>query len=229
MVASLRVLVESIARDLIDARFAADVAASELAERYREHPTLRAMNIPSLNITNVQVELAFLLEDVPEDTEGEAEVPSEERMKEASDNLIREVLRVPSVAERTANANLRNALVGTLSERLPTLMTPREGVPTSHRLAAIEETITEALRARRIDQISSSEAEKLKSAISAIDARLIADARPTGLPRIIVNAESLHRVDPTAINRISFSVDLDRKRWVEVEERDDRRTVLSDE
>jgi hypothetical protein len=229
MVPSLKVLVESIARDLIEARFAADVATAELAEYYREHPSLRALSIPSLNISNVQVELRFLLEELPEGAGEDFEVSVEERIKEASEALIGVVLRMPTVAERVGTLKLREALVGTLSERLPTVLTPSERVPASHRLAAIEETVIEALRAWDIGPIPDGQMEQLRSEVAVIDAKFAAVSGPAGGPRILVDADSLAKVDPSTVSRVSFTMDLDRKRWVEAEGEDEWRFLLTDE
>mgnify|MGYP003144502190 CR=1 FL=1 len=213
----LKGLVAGILDDLIDARFQADVTVSQLAEHYRADPKMRALSVPSLNISNVDVDLRFVFAETETD-EKSSNKPVDEAATHLSSSLAESILRMPSVGQTVKKVAERRKLKKTLAEKVSGQIRAGEKNAPDERQAAIGDEVLKLLSSAKV-RISAKERKSIVAEVAAIDARFKSATR-VGTPtraRLITAPEALSSVNPEAISRVSFSVDLSAKRWETVE------------
>lgn len=213
----LKGLVAGILDDLIDARFQADVTVSRLAEHYRADPKMRALSIPSLNISNVDVDLRFVFGEVEADDKSGSK-PVDEAASNFSNSLADSILRMPVVGETVKTAAVRRKLKKTLADKVAGQIRAGEKRTPEERQAAIGGEVLKLLSSAKV-KISAAERKSIVAEVAAVDTKFKAATR-IGAParaRLITAPEALSSVNPEAISRVSFSVDLSAKRWEAVE------------
>lgn len=227
---TLRTLIESILIDVIDARFAGDVRAAELAQIYRDDETLRALPIPALNVSGLTVDLRVAFDDNPIQ---EAEEPSQEQVlavEEAADRIRRLVMDFASVRTGDVPPRARSGLSRSLNVGVRNVLAETIDRPTAARRRAVEEELEGRLSSHSIG-LAEGEKEILRDALGELDMELetIPKPRPKSLPNVIVAAEALKQLDPAMVTSIHFEIDLDGGRWVSVDDSEGgTRSVLSD-
>ena len=120
---NLRTLIESIVTDVINARYDADVQTANLAERYRDNEILRSFNIPSLNISNVSVDLRMAFDDQAIE---EADGPSEEQISAIATGataITKYVMSLDAVKRKLADARIRNGFSRSLNSEIKKALT----------------------------------------------------------------------------------------------------------
>lgn len=226
---SLQTLVQSIVTDLINARFEADVKAAELAEVYRDHPVLRNMAVPTLNISNVSVDLKVAFnEDAIEDDPG----PSEEQTKavsEAASDLRTRVMEMKSVTDTVTVARQKSTLSRSLQTAAASAANANLKGSPKERQDAVDKEITKVLTANKV-QLNAADRRALAAGLGKFDG-VIASApkAPPKVPRIMVGAEALSKLGPERVTTISFDIDLSRQQWTDTADgQGGTRTVLRD-
>ncbi|MCR9244623.1 MAG: hypothetical protein NXI31_06295 [bacterium] len=216
----LKVLVDSILGDLIAARAEADALAADYAKTYREDPTLRAMSVPALNITNVSVELRIAFDD----GSIEAAPPVSEPQARAAQQGARSLrtFLMGSTAFRTAaGSNQQRRVLATLAEESSkTALTTNANRPASVRLEEANRAVFGALERNNV-QLSPTLRSKVTERLTAANSGVSAAARPQArTPSLIVGKSALETLTPEKISTVKFDVDLSESRWVEVEDDD---------
>ena len=226
----LKLIVESIVTDLVDARFEADVRAGELAELYRDNDSLRALHVPTLNIRNVSIDLKFAFDDTPiEPPPG----PSDEQVKAvaaAAELAVPKLLALSAVSRRVTGRS-RTTLARSLEGALNSTMIDNVGAAASDRSAAVERAVRDQLSQQGISRLSAADRAAMLNQVVALEKALARapKPKPTQLPGVIVASEALSKVDPGAVSTIHFEVDLAERRWREVADEDGPRTILTDD
>ncbi len=226
---SLKTLVEGIVTDLINARFEADVKTAELAEHYRDHPILRSMSVPSLNITNVSVDLRVVFdEEAIDDNPGPSE-QQKEAVAEATKTLQANLMGLKSVTDKVTVARQRTALSRSLTTGTVLAAEGALAEPPKIRRQTVEKKITDVLTANQVT-LSAADRRKLTAELAKFDAAVA--VAPKAQPRvtgIVVGAEALKAVNPELVTSIKFDIDLDETRWTEaVDGTGNTRSVLTD-
>ena len=230
---TLKLLVDSIIADLIDARFDADIRAAELAEHYQGHEILRALSVPALNIENVSIDLRFAFDDTPIEA---ATGPSEEQVKVVADvsKTVRdELMKLPRVTERVTVDRQRTSLSRALLTTVKNTMLKHVDAKAADRSAAVSAEITKTLAKSGVRNLPASEQKILRDQIARLEASFIAapKAPPKSLPGVVVGTEALSKVDPATVSTLSFQVDLTERRWTDIGDgdgKDGTKAVLSD-
>lgn len=223
MSVSLKAILESIVGDLIEARYAADRAVAELAEHYRTDSNLRILSIPSLNISNVQVDFSFVFDsEAVEPSKGSLDNSQKEKVvKDAAVTLSETLLKMPAINQQFKTSTERKrftmTLKNALTEHFASTMGKQEESPGSFNHNTIK-TIGNVLSNNSIESIPTFEYAGLQSIIEnlRVDLNVIPTAPLKFGTRVLVGSDSLSKVDPAVVSRISFSVDLSAKRWTEV-------------
>lgn len=215
----LKMLVESVVSDLVEARFEADVRAAELAEHYRNHEGLRGMRVPALNITNVSIELRFAFDDTPiEPADGPSDAQKEAVAAKAA--ALREtVMATASVAERATSARARSTIsrnLGVVAERA--MQTGFAASP-AERMASVELALETQL-ARTGVKLNAKEAASVKAAVAEMETAFAAapKAPPKSMPKLIVGRDALSEAPEDRISSIAFDVDLSDARWTDMDD-----------
>ncbi len=227
----LKLLVDSIVADLIDARFDADVRAAELAEHYRENESMRALSIPALNIKNVSIDLRFAFDDTPIEA---AEGPSAEQTKavtEAAPSVRDELMKLPQVTETVTVDRQRSTLSRALLTALKNAMLQNVDAKPADRSGAVTAEVANTLTKNGVAKLPAAEWDVLRNQIAKLEAAFGAapKAAPKSLPGVVVGTEALSKVDPGAVSKLTFEVDLSKRRWTEVGDREaGKKSVLSD-
>ena len=213
----LKGLVAGILDDLIDARFQADVTVSQLAEHYRADPKMRALSIPSLHISNVDVDLRFVFGEVEADGKSGSKAV-DEAASNFSNSLADSILRMPVVGEAVKTVAERRKLKKTLADKVAVQIRAGDKTAPEERQAAIGGEVLKLLSGAKV-RMSAAERKSIVAEVAAVDTKFKAATR-VGTParaRLITAPEVLSSVNPEAISRVSFSVDLSAKRWEAVE------------
>lgn len=224
----LQTLVETIVSDLIEARFEADVRAAELAALYREHPVLRNLAVPTLNIANVSVALQVAFD------EGAIEAypgPSEAQKKAVSEAaaILRDgIVALTSVTDTVSVPRQKAALSRGLVNRTTKAATDRLGEPPGVLRAEVERQVNALLSANGV-RLNARDVKAAAEALDRFEQVVRAAPKPrANVPGLVVGAESLAKVPPEAVSTISFDVELSAASWVETaDENGERRSVLS--
>lgn len=230
---TLKLLVDSIIADLIDARFDADVRAAELAEHYQKHEILRALSVPALNIENVSIDLRFAFDDTPIEV---AKGPSEEQAKAVTDGakvMRDELMKMSRVTEKVTVDRQRANLSRSLLTVVKNAMLKNVDAKASDRLAAVSAEVTKTLAKSGVRNLPAAEQKLLRDQIARLESSFIAapKAPPKSLPGVVVGSEALAKADPATVSTLSFQVDLAKRRWTDVgddDEKGGRKAVLSD-
>jgi len=226
---SLQILIESIVADLIKARFTADAYAAQYAELYRNDPVLSTLNVPTLNISNVSVDLRVAFDDSPI---AEPENPSEEQtdaIKDAAEVLHGRMSTLESVTRKLTAARDRSTLARAVRTAAVRTASARINSTPGSRRAAVSREVAGLLDDRGV-KLSASDRRTLSSELESFEVK-VASAPKTAatLPKVIVGAESLAKVDPATVSSIRFTVDLSAARWTAIEGADgESDAVLTD-
>ncbi|WP_237058432.1 hypothetical protein [Microbulbifer sediminum] len=219
METDLKTLLEGVVEDLIDARFQADVAAAELAQHYRANPDLRTFSIPSLNISSVDVDLRFVFSQAESSPVGGDNLSGVESVFEG---LSGSVLRMRPVADAVRNRADRDKLKKNLEARFMRVAKSDRSSRIEDRQSVMRDQIKKALSAAKVKDLSATDLKTIDRIVAATDTKLTA-AEPRKRvvrPRVQTAPEVLSELNPDAISRISFSVDLTAQRWQEIEEQE---------
>ncbi|MEM1161743.1 MAG: hypothetical protein AAGJ28_12475 [Pseudomonadota bacterium] len=224
---SLQTLVETIVSDLIKARHEADVQTAKLAEVYKDHPILRTMAVPSLNISNVSVDLrvAFDEQEIEQDPG-----PSEQQRKAinaAATKLRANLMGMKSVTDKVTVARQKTVMSRNLLSQVAREATEKVAESPEKRRAAVNTKITALMSANKV-QLNAADRRKLAAELNKFD-KEIADA-PKAAPRVpgvVVGAEKLKQMNPEMVTSIKFDIDLDEARWSDTHDGEETRSVLS--
>lgn len=219
MNADLKGLISAILNDFVDARFQTDVAAAELAEHYRTHPSMRALNVPSLNVSSVSVDLRFVFApEEPEDGEtGPARLEPSDVARELAESLRASIgLRPPLSGSPLGDAG-GSRLEAALAAKLPETLAAAHALPTPARHAVLERLVSGAIAEVGAGELSPADARSVREIVASANARIGAADRAgrATRPRVLTAPDVLSAVNPEAISRISFTIDLDPRRWQE--------------
>jgi len=227
----LETLIASIVTDLINARFEADVTAAELAERYRDDATMRALNAPTLNIKNVSIDLRVAFDENPIEETDEQSEDQKKAIADGSAAVRDSIMKLAAVKNTIPGTPQRRALSRSLGAAVTKALSETLRTTGRARRARIEGDLTKLLTQNRV-RLSPADMKVLRREIDRAGARIATARRlpPKSVPGVMVGGESLAKLDPAAISSIRFDVDLSGKRWADVEDEDGTtRTVLSDD
>jgi hypothetical protein len=215
----LKLLVESIVTDLISARFEADVKATELAQYYREHPTLRAMNVPTLNISSVSLKLNVLFDSTPIAASTEPSDEQKAAVRAVAGELRTTVMNLNSVSKTVTASRAKTLLERNLALKLEEAALANLERAPEERVAKQQESIEAVLGESKVS-LTTAERKALAQRVQSLDVQLAAAPKPTpkSMPRVIVGAEQLSKVDPQLVNTLTLNIEMDRARWVDVED-----------
>lgn len=215
----LKGLVAGILDDLIDARFRADVTVADLAEHYRENPGMRALSIPALNISSVDVDLRFVFGEPEDEGEVGESLSPQEAAKSVAEGLSASVLRTPVVARTVRTRDERRKLKKALADKVEKSARTSATLSPDERQAVLGTEIFKALRTAKVRNLSDQDRKTLEARIAEADTHFSAALRAgkTVRPRLVTAPETLASVNPEAISRISFTVDLSARRWQAVD------------
>ena len=169
----LKLFVESIVTDLIEARFEADLKAAELAEVYRDHPALRQLNVPTLNISNVTVDLRVAFDD---SAIGEADGPSEAQERaitEAAVKLRTEVAALDSVKKTVKVPRQRAAFTNSVNAAVIRSAKSNVSSTPANRSKAVEAELRGVLSKNRV-RLSAADRKTLQARLREFDATVSA-------------------------------------------------------
>lgn len=229
----LQKLVAGILNDLISARYEADTLAAEYTKLYRDDPVLQTLNAPTLNITNVSVDLRMAIADPG--AGGTSDAPDRTEKSRAGDALKKDIVDKEigrlqdSVFEKVKlPETLSGARLGgakrAMSARLAEAMAVHDKSAPPVRKAALAEGIIRVLEERDV-KITPREMKVIERDIDTSASRIStasAIANSAGTSRaIITDAETLAKMNPEAISSIKFDVDLEQLRWIDIAD-DDR-------
>lgn len=216
---NLKLLVESIVTDLVEARFEADVRAGELAAHYRDNAALRALNVPSLNISNVSVELRMVFDDTalaPADQPSEGQATA---IATASNQLRDSIMALDTVNSAAKTPAQKTALSRALVEGLKQSATGKIDASAAERKAALDEQVKTVLAKSRITLLPA-EQQALKLQLDRFDTSVVTAPKPPpkSVPQVLVGVQALSSARPEVISTIKFEVDLTEAHWTEVED-----------
>ena len=212
---NLQTLVESIVTDLISARFEADVKSAELAEHYREHPILRTMAVPTLNISNVTVDLRVAFDEGKIEAEPGPSEAQKRAVSQASSELRTSILSLKSVSDKVTVARQKSALSRSLQSRTAKIATEKLAESPTTRRAEVEKQINELLSANRVN-LSAADKKKVAVELSKFEQTVAAAPKASpSVPDLLIGAEKLATIPPEAVTSIKFDIDLAESRWVE--------------
>lgn len=105
---TVQTVIESIVSDLIQARHTADRKTAALAEQYRDDPILQSMNVPALNISEVEIDLKVGLasEQIQSKPSSRAGRSAVSLAKKESANIARQLAALPSIKQKMESEKL---------------------------------------------------------------------------------------------------------------------------
>jgi hypothetical protein len=225
----LKLLVESIVTDLIEARFEADLKAAELAEVYRDHPALRQLNVPTLNISNVSVDLKVAFDDTTIEAATTASSAQEEAINEAATKLRSEVGDLGSVKRTVDDPRKKSALTRSLGNAVVRTAVANIAGQPDLRSAAVESEVRSVLTRNSV-RLDEADSRKLRESIREFD-KVVSSAPklPARVPGVLIGKEALADVRPELVTNIRFDIDLSSARWTEADSGDGSIDVLTEE
>lgn len=232
MNSELKALVEGVLNDLIEARLQADLTLADLAEHYRDHPGLSSMHLPALNISSVDVDLRFIVEQPEAAAETEESATNTSNSAAAADSFVKEIAEftthTPAFAAGTIKKADREKLSESLTKKLGVKVKSLNTSSPVVRRMVMEEELVEQFKKAKIEP-NEEQRKEIKRAIAKADVRYAIATRSPKLssPLVKTTPEALAKAQPEAISRISFTVDLSPKRWLH--NSDDDSAVLSDD
>lgn len=229
MNSELKALVEGVLNDLIEARLQADLTLADLAEHYRDHPGLSNLHLPALNISSVDVDLRFIVEQPEANSEAKesttkSAVAADSFAKEVAEFTTHTPLFAAGAIKKTDRDKLSESLTKKLGVKVKSLSTSSPVV----RRMVMEEELVDQFKKAKIEP-NEEQRKEIKHAIAKADVRYAIATRPPKLssPLVKTTPDALAKAQPEAISRISFTVDLSPKRWIHSS--DDDSAVLSDD
>lgn len=219
----LQVLVQSIITDLIQARFEADAKAAELAELYRDHPVLRNMRVPTLNISNVSVDLRVAFDDAPLAAPEEASKAQEEAIAAAAKALNARLVSLESVKPKFTAAKQRS-----LTQKIKKAAKAEAANAEGLRGTFLNTQVEAMLKESKI-KLKASERSVLDTEMSVLEASIAAAPKLMGsVPGVVVEAAALEKLPPDSITSIKFEISLGDASWTSIADVDQSDLLTND-
>lgn len=214
---SLQILVESIVADLIKARHEADLVAAQLASHYRDNPTLRMLNVPTLNISNVSIDLRFAFDDSPiEAPKG----PSDDQkiaIAAAAAELHRTISTMKSVRDTITVARQRTAFFNKVKTVAIKMSSDNIMLSSEDRLGVVNKEVKALFTSNQI-RLSAEDKRQLTTALNQLEATIsTAPKAPAKVPGIVVGSQALADLNPAFVSSVKFDIDLSSARWTAVD------------
>lgn len=225
----LQLFVESIVTDLIQARFEADLKAAELAEVYKDHPALRQLNVPTLNISNVSVDLRLAFDDTEIEAAAGASEAQEQAINEAAVKLRTEVSGLGSVKKSVTVPRQRTSVRNSVNNAAVRSARANVAASPTVRSSAVEKDVRTVLTRNKV-KLTAADSRKLALAVKDFDKAVAAAPKPPPqVPKLIVGKQALAEVNPELVTSIRFDIDLSTARWTEADSGDGAQDLLTEE
>lgn len=225
----IRNLVGSILRDLVEARFEADLRVAELAETYRNHVILQELEVPTLNVRNVSLELRFAFDDSQDQAGGSSAdgAGGGRFLGEAAERVAGEVAGLRSVSRRLGEAEERRRTMDQLRDAIRNVAAERSNTSPEALRNAVTEEVRTVLGERSIE-LPAADRRRLDTILDGFDEAVGAAARSADAgPGVLIGARQLAELSEDRISVMRVEVDLGGAQWVDVEENGERRSILT--
>jgi hypothetical protein len=214
----LQVLIEGIVTDLIKARFDADVKAVELAEHYRDHGLLRNLSVPTLNISNVTIDLKFAFDDSDLGLPGDPSDDEKVVIDAAATEMRTKISAMKSLSDKVTVKAQRTILAKQVESAFKSTAVQHLRASPKERSSQITSKITGSLATKSV-RLSAAEKRQVALLIGNLERKLaVAPKPPMQLPKLRVGASALGGMEAEKVSTIRFDVDLNGARWTEIED-----------
>jgi hypothetical protein len=202
--------------ELAIARMQSDVETVRIAELYAAHPLLRTMPVPHVRLSDVDLEVPVLIEDVEAPRAGESPRggPSVPEVRKVFDRVLTSHLAELGVAMTPA---ARRTLASALHQRIALQTGPTETAVDVHRLAdGLSEIATRAIAALRPKAAATPDDGRALKAAARI-AFLELRKPPPRLKVLVTSSELRERGTPENVTKVRLRVTEQGVEWTTVE------------
>jgi hypothetical protein len=214
---SLQTLIEGIVTGLVEARAAADARAAELAEAYRDHPTLRSLSVPTLNLTKVSVDLRVAFDETPIESATGPSPAQQQAVDDTSETIRRRIMNMGSVSASVPHLQTRGALALQARDAVARSAAANLDAPAEERRAAMDKEVQQVLSRGGV-KLSAADHRLLTEELAGADRQVAtAPAARPRIPGVIVAGKALAEQDAASLTTIRFDVELRENTWADVD------------